>query len=93
MFVINHRHNHYDRHWGWQPIKAKKIEVLEFIYDIEVMTAHDLIEQFDYTYSGAGCRLSQLRKDGLIACLQRGQWCLTDRAYGKLDYYGVLKRK
>jgi len=84
---------HYDRHRGWQPVKAKKIDVLEFIYDREALNAHDLMEEFGYTYSSARCRLSQLRKEGFIQQLTRGRWCLTERGYNKLDYHGVLKRK
>ena len=40
--MINHKHWHYDRHQGWQPIKARKLQVLEFIYDREFVTAYDL---------------------------------------------------
>jgi len=84
---------HYDRHRGWQPVKARKIDVLEFIYDSEVVTSYDLMEEFEYTYSSARCRLSQLRKEGFIQQVTRGQWCLTDRGYEKLGYRGVIKRK
>ena len=76
-----------------QPVKAKKIDLLEFIYDKESVAAGNLMEQFDYTYSGAHSRLSQLRKGGLIQELTKGRWCLTEKAYKKLDYHGVLKRK
>ena len=76
-----------------QPVKAKKIDLLEFIYDREAVAASDLMEQFGYTYSGAHSRLSQLRKAGFIQGLTKGQWCLTDKAYKKLDYHGILKRK
>ncbi|MBA7574008.1 hypothetical protein ES708_15810 [subsurface metagenome] len=91
--MINHQQNHYDRYWGWQPIKARKLEVLEFIYDREVVTAYDLINRFGYTYGSARCRLCQLRKEGFIQRTMMGHWCLTDRGYNKLDYHGVLKRK
>ena len=91
--MINHQHWHYDRHWGWQPIKARKLEVLEFIYDREFVTAYDLMNRFGYRDSSARCRLAQLRKEGFIASFGRGQWCLTDKAYKKLDYHGVLQRK
>lgn len=91
--MTSHKHWHYDPYWGWQPIKAKKLQVLEFIYERQVVTAYDLIEQFGYTYSSARCRLSGLRKDELIAPCGRGQWCLSDKAYNKLDHHGVFKRK
>lgn len=91
--MVNHQQMHYDRHRGWQPVKARKIDVLEFIYDREVVTSYDLMEEFEYTYSSARCRLSQLRKEGFIQQVTRGQWYLTDRGYDKLDYRGVIKRK
>jgi len=91
--MVNHRHEHYDRYWGWQPIKARKLKVLEFIYDMKVVTAHDLMDEFEYTYNSARCRLSQLRKEGLVKRLGRGQWCLTDKGCDKLDHHGILKRK
>jgi len=91
--MINHKHWHYDRHWEWQPIKARKIEVLEFIDDHEIVTAHDLVNEFDYTYNSARCRLSQLRQDGYIEPLLRGQWCLANRGYDKIYYLRSLKEK
>jgi len=74
-------------------VKARKIDVLEFIYDREAVTADDLVEKFGYTYSGAHSRLSQLRKQGLIQQVTKGRWCLTNRGYDKLDYHGVIKRE
>ena len=74
-------------------ILATKVDVLEFIYDREAVTADDLMEQFGYTYSGAHSRLSQLSKQGLIQQVTGGRWCLTEKAYNKLDYHGVIKRK
>ena len=92
--MINQKHWHYDRHWGWQPIKARKLEVLKFIYDREVVTAYDLMNQFGYTYSSARCRLSQLRKEGFIQPLfMRGTWGLTEKGYRKLDYHGMIEKK
>jgi len=91
--MVNHKHWHYDRDHGWQPIKARKIQVLEFIYDRKVVTSYDLMNRFGYTYSSSRCRLSQLRKEGFIANFDRGQWCLTEKAYKKLRYHGILKRK
>ena len=91
--MVNHQQMHYDRHRGWQPVKAKKIDVLEFIYDRQVISSHDLMEQFEYTYSSARCRLCQLRKEGFIQQVTTGRWCLTNRGYDKLDYRGVIKRK
>ena len=94
MVVINHKHWHYDRHGGWQPIKARKLEVLKFIHDNENVTPHDLMEQFGYTYSSARCRLCQLRKEGFIQPLfLRGQWGLNEKGYRKLDYHGMIEKK
>jgi len=91
--MINHKHWHYDRHWEWQPIKARRIEVLEFIDGNEIVTAHDLMNRFGYTYNSARCRLSQLRKDGYIESLLRGQWCLANRGYEQIYYPRSLKEK
>ena len=96
--MINHQKNkektwHYDRFGGWQPIKATKLTILEFIYAREMITAFDLMEKFDYTYSSAHCRLSLLRKEGFIQRTGGGHWCLSDRGYDKLDHSGSLKRQ
>jgi len=88
--MINHQHWHYDRYWGWQPIKARKLEVLKFIYDREIVTSDDLMNEFGYTDSSARCRLCQLRREGFIVPYARGQWCVTDKAQDKLRYHGVL---
>jgi len=92
--MLNHKQNHYDRHWGWQPIKARKLDVLKFIHDREIVTAYDLMNEFGYTYSSARCRLCQLRKERYIQPLfMRGQWGLTEKGYRKLDYHGVLEKE
>jgi len=91
--MLNHKHWHYDRHWQWQPIKARKTEVLKFIHDKEIVTAHDLISQFRYTYNSARCRLSQLNKEGYIEPCLRGQWCLSNRGYHKIHYIRALEEK
>ena len=91
--MINHKHWHYERHWEWQPIKARKIEVLEFIDGNDIVTSHDLMNEFGYTYNSARCRLSQLRKDGYVEPLLRGQWCLANRGYDKIYYLRSLKEK
>ncbi|GAI50323.1 unnamed protein product, partial [marine sediment metagenome] len=97
-FMVNHQKLkkeiwHYDRFGGWQPIKATKLTVLLFIYGREMITAFDLIEEFDYTYSSAHCRLSQLKREGFVKRTGGGHWCLSDRGYDKLDHSGVLKGK
>lgn len=94
--VVNHQTNkaeiwHYDKWGGWQPIKATKLTVLLFIYSREMVTAFDLMEQFDYTYISAHCRLSELKKEGFIQRTGGGHWCLSDKGYDKLDHSGSLK--
>ena len=84
---------HYDRFGGWQLLKATKLIILEFVYDREMVTAFDLIEEFDYTYSSAHCRLSLLKKEGFVQRTGGGHWCLSDRGYDKLDHSGILKGK
>jgi len=96
--VVNHQKNkekiwHYDRFGGWQPIKATKLTVLALIFDREMVTAFDLIQQFDYTYSSAHCRLSLLKKKGFVQRTGGGHWCLSDRGFDKLDHSGSLKSK
>lgn len=96
--MINHQKDkekiwHYDRWGGWQLIKATKLTVLEFIYGREMITAFDLIQEFDYTYSSAHCRLSLLKREGFIQRTGGGHWCLSDRGFDKLDHSGVLKGK
>jgi len=89
--MINHQHWHYDRYHGWQPIKARKLEVLKFIRKREVVAAYDLVDQFGYTYSSARCRLSRLGKEGYIQRIStKGEWCLTEKGYEKLAYYRIL---
>lgn len=70
--------------------RADKIEVLEFILLREVVTWYDLREQFNYTYRAAESRLLRLLKQGLIKRIGRGEYCLTEDAYDRLDYYGKL---
>ena len=83
--------------------KAKKWEILSFIEDREIITAYDLTERFDYTYSYAYKKLSLLKKQGLARDLgntpstYRGQWCLTDKGHARLYYLcrklGVLTER
>lgn len=91
--MINHTHWHYDRHWEWQPIKARKIDVLRFVEEREIVTPYDLVNWFGYTYNSARCRLSQLKKDGYIESFLRGQWCLTEKGYDKIHFLSSLKEK
>lgn len=67
-----------------------KISVLKFIYEREVVTAFDLIEEFGYTYNGARWRLKMLVKQRLIKRIGRGEYCLAEEGYNRLAYYGKL---
>jgi len=70
--------------------KANKISVLAFIHRREVVTWFDLTEEFGYTYWGAIKRLKTLLKQGLIKRIGRGEYCLSEDGYDRLDYYGKL---
>lgn len=67
-----------------------KISVLDFIHDREVVTWFDLVEEFGYTYWGAIRRLYRLLKQQLIKRIGRGEYCLAEDGYKKLDYYNKL---
>lgn len=83
--------------------KAQKWEFLDFMEDREIVTAYDLMQKFGYTYSYAHKKLSLLKKQGLVLDLgdtpstNRGQWCLTEKGYARLNYLcrklGVLSER
>jgi len=72
--------------------KATKKELLEFMWERKIITAHDLIARFGYSYSYACKRLSLLKKRGLVEDMgdtpstHRGQWCLTEKGHKKLYF-------
>jgi len=72
--------------------KATKKEFLEFMREREIITAHDLMNEFGYSYSYACKRLSLLKKQGLVHDMgdtpstYRGQWCLTEKGHEKLYF-------
>ena len=72
--------------------KANKREILSFIEEREFITAYDLMEWFDYTYSYACKNLSLLKKQDLVRDLGntlsaiQGQWYLTNKGYERLYY-------
>ena len=75
----------------WHPYKATKIDVLDFIHMKEAVTAHGLVDEFDYSYQGAKDRLWKLHREKLITPLfQRGTWGITELAAQRLDYYKRL---
>jgi len=79
--------------------KATKKEILEFMSKREIITAYDLIERFDYSYSYACKRLSLFKKQGLVADLgntpstYRGQWCLTEKGYERLYFLQRIEKR
>jgi len=73
------------------PYKAFKIDVLDFIHRKDIITVHDLIDRFGYSYNGAVRRISLLHLERLIQpVFQRGTWGLTEKACRKLEYYHML---
>ena len=72
--------------------KATKKEFLEFMREGEIITAHDLMNEFGYSYSYAYKRLSLLKKQGLVHDIgdtpstYRGQWRLTEKGYERLHF-------
>lgn len=76
----------------WRPVRATKLEALNFIRKREIVTIHDLIDYYGYSYSGAKHRLLSLKKQGLIAALgvERGKYVLSELGFNKLKYHGRL---
>jgi ribosomal protein S25 len=72
--------------------KATKKEFLEFMEERELITAHNLVNQFGYSYSYACKKLSLLKKQGLVQDMgstptsYRGQWYLTNKGYRRLYF-------
>jgi hypothetical protein len=75
----------------WRPVKATKLEVLDFIRNQEVVSIHSLMDWFGYSYSGANRRLWLLKREKLVVNIGRGEWVLTDAGARKLDYHGMLE--
>ncbi len=72
--------------------KATKREFLEFMREREMVSAYDLMNEYNYSYSYACKRLSLFKKQGLVEDIgdtpltYRGQWCLTEKGHGKLHF-------
>jgi len=69
-------------------IKAKKLDVLRFILDREIIHIGDLANEFDYSYPVAYNRLHRLEKQNLVEKLgaQPGMYCLTTEGDRRLEY-------
>ena len=70
--------------------KASKLEILEFIYEKEIISPSDLVNRFGYTLDGAGSMLSWLKSQRLVINERRGEWTITDEGIRRLIYYGRL---
>ena len=69
--------------------KAKKLDVLRFIRDKEIIHIGDLANEFAYSYPVAYNRLHRLEKQNLVEKLgvRPGMYCLTTEAYRRLEYH------
>ena len=70
--------------------KASKLEILEFIYEKEIISPSDLVNRFGYTLDGAGSMLSWLKSQRLVINERRGEWTITDEGMRRLIYFGRL---
>ena len=70
--------------------RADKIAVLAFILERQVVTVYDLMDEFEYEYGAARKRIYRLRKQRLIKRIGKGEYCLDEDGYKKLDHYGKL---
>jgi len=75
------------------PLVASKYEVLEFMERKEVITARDLISEFNYSYKGAAQKLWRLKKQGLVAGMGRGYWVMTIDGYRRLAWWKSKRAK
>lgn len=71
-------------------ILVNKLELLEFVRKNKVVTVMYLVSEFGYRESGARAKLYRLYKQGLLDRLHRGEYILTEEAFGRLSYYGKL---
>ena len=70
--------------------KAAKLQVLEFIWEREIVTPLDLMNNFGYSRGGASWMLTWLKKQRLVINDRRGEWTITDEGIRRLIYYGRL---
>jgi len=73
--------------------RLKRIEVLDFIRKREVVGAYDLVTEFGYKYYGARRRLANLVKMELVKRIGKGEYCLTEKGYERLEYYSKLSER
>ena len=70
-------------------MRVSNNDLLKYMWKKGVTWRFDLVNDFNYTTSSAGCRLSRLKKAGLIINDKRGQWVVTRRGEQRLVYLGV----
>ena len=70
--------------------RATKLEVLQFIYEKEIIGPSDLVNRFGYSRGGADWMLSWLKSQRLVINERRGEWTITDTGIRRLIYYGRL---
>jgi DNA-binding IclR family transcriptional regulator len=69
-------------------IKARKLDVLEFIMKRELIEAYELEERFGYSHTSVRPLLTRLKKAGLVINMTKDRWELTEEGYRKLSYFG-----
>jgi predicted transcriptional regulator len=69
--------------------KATINELLVYMWRMGVTRPFDLTNDFGYTYNGATCMLSLLKKRGLVLNDRRGEWVVTRRGEQRLVHIGV----
>ncbi|GAI96999.1 unnamed protein product [marine sediment metagenome] len=70
--------------------KATKLELLQFIYEREVVSRFDVVEKFGYTPGGADSMLAWLKREKLVTNDRKGEWTISDDGLRRLIYYGRL---
>lgn len=75
-----------------RPIRATKLEILQFIGGKRIIFIFDLVETFGYTYLSAFNRLRLLRAQGLAISDGRGHWVLTDEGMRRLKWLRQKKQ-
>lgn len=76
---------------NWRPVRATKLEALDFIRNQEVVSIQSLMDWFGYSYWGAAHRLQHLKREKLVVNIGRGEWTITEAGARKLNHYGMLE--
>ena len=73
-------------------VKARKLDVLEFIERKRMVCIYDIANRFDYSYDTAANRLRRLKRQGLVTGMGRGWWVLTDDGFRRLRWLQKRER-